>query len=420
MSHAPTPRRVVVTGVGMVTPVGLNAQQTWASLLACRNGIDRIQSLDTEKFDVHIGGEVRDFDPSRYMDRKNARRYDRFVHFAVAAASMATEDSGLDLSQCDRERCGCVVGSGVGGILSMEEQMTRFLQRGPGRISALTIPQIMVNCAPGLIAIEMGLKGLNYAPVTACATGCHAIGLGMRHIRWGDADVVLCGGSEAGLSLLSLGGFSNMGALSRRNDDPGRASRPFDKNRDGFVIGEGAGIVMLESLEHARARGARIYAELLGIGFTDDAHHITAPDDTGEGPARAIELALAEAGRSPDQVSYINAHGTSTQYNDRVESVAIKRALGEEQARRVKISSTKSMIGHLLGGSGGVEVAVTALSVYHQKIHGTCNYEEPDPACDLDYQPNAPTDLAIDTALTNSLGFGGHNASLCLGRYQED
>ncbi|MFH0910303.1 MAG: beta-ketoacyl-ACP synthase II [Planctomycetota bacterium] len=417
MTRTVSLRRVVVTGIGLVTPVGLNTEETWNALLEGRNGIDRITGIDTTGFSIHIAGEVKGLNPVDYMDAKDAKRYDRFVHFAMAAARMALSDSKLDLDSCDRNRCACIIGSGVGGILSAEDQMQRFMEKGPSRISPLTIPKIMVNCASGLIAIDMGLKGINYATVSACASGAHAIGLALRHLQWGEADVALTGGAEAGVTILGLGGFANMMALSARNDDPSHASRPFDKERDGFVIGEGAGILVLETLENAVRRGARVYAELLGYGFTDDAYHITAPEPSGDGSARAMRLALEDAGRPPEEVDYINAHGTSTLYNDRTETMAIKIALGEATARRVKINSTKSMIGHLLGAAAGVECCVTALSIYHQKIHGTSNYTTPDPDCDLDYSPNRSQDHRIRLALSNSLGFGGHNAILCLGRH---
>jgi len=412
------PRRVVITGIGMVTPVGLDTAATWKALLAGTSGVGEITAFDTSDFSVHIAGEVKGLDPAAWMDKRDARKYDRFVHFAMAASKQAVRHGGLDLEALDRTRCGCVIASGVGGILSTEEQMRRYQAKGPGRVSPLTIPKIMVNSACGLVAIDLGFQGVNYSPVTACASGSHAVGLAMRHVQWGEADVMLAGGSEAGISILGLGGFSNMSALSTRNDDPERASRPFDKDRDGFVMGEGAGVVVLEELEHARARGATLYAEVLGYGFTDDAFHITSPAEGGEGGARAIRVALENSGRGADEVDYINAHGTSTPYNDRNETAAIKEALGE-RARTVKINSTKSMTGHMLGAAGGVEAGVVALSIHEQRIHPTINYTTPDPDCDLDYTPNEGTELPIRVALSNSLGFGGHNATVAFGRVED-
>jgi 3-oxoacyl-[acyl-carrier-protein] synthase II len=418
MTTAMAPRRVVITGIGMVTPVGLDTAATWKALLAGTSGVGEITAFDTSDFSVHIAGEVKGLDPAAWMDKRDARKYDRFVHFAMAASKQAVRHGGLDLEALDRTRCGCVIASGVGGILSTEEQMRRYQAKGPGRVSPLTIPKIMVNSACGLVAIDLGFQGVNYSPVTACASGSHAVGLAMRHVQWGEADVMLAGGSEAGISILGLGGFSNMSALSTRNDDPERASRPFDKDRDGFVMGEGAGVVVLEELEHARARGATLYAEVLGYGFTDDAFHITSPAEGGEGGARAIRVALENSGRGADEVDYINAHGTSTPYNDRNETAAIKEALGE-RARTVKINSTKSMTGHMLGAAGGVEAGVVALSIHEQRIHPTINYTTPDPDCDLDYTPNEGTELPIRVALSNSLGFGGHNATVAFGRVED-
>jgi 3-oxoacyl-[acyl-carrier-protein] synthase II len=412
-------RRVVVTGIGMVTPLANTREETWRKLLACENGIGPITHFDSAEFSVHIAGEVKDFDPTQFMDRKDARRYDRFVHFAVAAAREAVADSGVNMDAVERERFGCVIGSGIGGIRSCEDLEKGYLERGVKKISPLTIPKIMVNCACGQVAIELGLKGVNYSPVSACASGSHSTGLALRHIQWGEAEMMLAGGAEAGITVLGLGGFSNMTALSTRNDDPATASRPFDKDRDGFVIGEGAGVVMLEELEHARVRGARIYAEVLGYGFTDDAFHITAPDESADGGTRAMGLALRDSGRTPADVDYVNAHGTSTPYNDKIESAAIKKALGEDAARKVKINSTKSMTGHLLGAAGGIESGVVALSIHEGRIHGTRNYQTPDPECDLDYAVNGAEELAVGTALSNSLGFGGHNATICFGRYEE-
>lgn len=419
MDTASARRRVVVTGIGMVTPLGLGQEATWQALLNNENGVGEISIIDTAKFSVHIGAEVKsDFEPGDYLEKKDVKRYDRFVHFAAAAAQMTLADSGLDLEHCNRERFGCIIGSGIGGMLSCETLMTNYLDRGPKKISPLTVPKIMVNCGSGIVAIQHGLKGVNYTPVTACASGSHAIGLATRHIQWGEADLCLAGGSEAGICILGLGGFSNMTALSTRNDDPAHASRPFDQDRDGFVLGEGAGTVLLEELEHAKARGATIYAEVKGYGFTDDAFHITAPDESADGPSRAMALCLQDSGLTPEDIDYVNPHGTSTPYNDKTETKALKRVLGD-RAHAIKVSSTKSMIGHLLGAAGGVEAGVLALSIHHQRIHGTRNYTTPDPDCDLDYQPNEACDLPLRAGLSNSLGFGGHNATLCLARYQD-
>ncbi len=411
-------RRVVVTGIGMLASLGNNKEDVWQGLMAGKSGIAKIEGMDTTDFSVHIGGEVKGYNASDYMDKRDVRKYDRFVQFAMGASAQALEDSALDLSSIDLDRAGCIIGSGVGGILSMEELMIKYAKKGASRISPLTIPKIMVNCASGMVAIKYGLKGVNYGPVTACASGSHAIGLSMRHIQWGEADVVLAGGAEAGISLLGLGGFSNMTALSTRNDDPERASRPFDKERDGFVIAEGAGLVVLEELEHAKARGAKIYGEILGYGFTDDAHHITSPADGGEGAARAISIAIKDSGLNPEDIDYINAHGTSTPFNDKNESSAIKQALGEH-AYKIKVSSTKSMTGHMLGAAGGMEFGLCAMMLERQKIHGTLNYENKDPECDLDYAGDGAVEMPLRNVLSNSLGFGGHNACLCLGQYKE-
>ncbi len=419
MTSTGSSRRVVVTGVGLVTPVGVGNETAWENLCSGTSGADRITLIDTTGFSVNFGCEVKDFEPSDWMPAKETKRVDRFVHFAMAAAKLTLDDAAFDMRQETAERCGVVLGSGIGGVLSMEYQFRRFDAKGPGRISPFTIPLLMVNCAPGMIAIEHGFKGLNYAPVTACATGSHSIALAMRHILCDEADVILAGGAEAGISTLGLGGFANMKALSTRNDDPTRASRPFDKDRDGFVMAEGAGAILLEELEHAKARGARIYAELCGYGMTDDAFHITAPEETGAGATRAIRMAIDSAGISSDQIDYINAHGTSTLYNDRTETRAIKQALGETAARQVAISSTKGCTGHTLGAAGGIEAAITVLALHRGKLPPTINYETPDPDCDLDYVPNEARARDVRYALSNSLGFGGHNCSLCFGRYED-
>ncbi len=424
-------RRVVITGVGLVTPVGVGTQQSWDSILKGVSGAATFDdSIDHAGFSVHFGCQVKDFDIANYMNPREAKRVDKFVHFTVASAQMAKEDAALDLEKTNLERCGSVFASGIGGILSVEEQLRKYLENygdGEGdkprkaakRISPFSVPLLMVNAGCGQVAIEFGFKGVNYAPVTACASGSHAIGLAFRHIQVGDADVMITGGSEAGIGIMGLGGFSSMKALSTRNDDPARACRPFDKDRDGFVMGEGAGSLVLEELEHAKARGAKIYAEVIGYGFTDDASHITAPSDKGEGIARAMNIAMAHGDVKPEEIDYINAHGTSTPLNDKSESAGIKLALGAENARKVSVSSTKSCTGHMLGAAGGVELGFCALAIRDSIVPPTINYETPDPDCDLDVTPNAPKKRDIRYAMSNSLGFGGHNASLLIGRYEE-
>ncbi len=424
-------RRVVITGVGLVTPVGVGTQESWDSILKGVSGAATFDdSIDHAGFSVHFGCQVKDFDIEKYMNPREAKRVDKFVHFTVASAQMAKEDAALDLEKINLERCGSVFASGIGGILSVEEQLRKYLENygdGEGdkprkaakRISPFSVPLLMVNAGCGQVAIEFGFKGINYAPVTACASGSHAIGLAFRHIQVGDADVMITGGSEAGIGIMGLGGFSSMKALSTRNDDPARACRPFDKDRDGFVMGEGAGSLVLEELEHAKARGAKIYAEVIGYGFTDDASHITAPSDKGEGIARAMNIAMAHGDVKPDEIDYINAHGTSTPLNDKSECAGIKLALGEENSRKVSVSSTKSCTGHMLGAAGGVELGFCALAIRDGIVPPTINYENPDPDCDLDVTPNKPKKRDIRYAMSNSLGFGGHNASLLIGRYEE-
>ncbi len=419
MADRPERQRVVVTGLGPVTPVGTGREAAWRGVVDGVSGADEITLVDHEDFGVHFACEVKDFQATDWMEKKEARHVDRFTHFAVASAQLAIRDAGVDLDALDKDRCGIVYGSGIGGVLSMEEQFRRFHEKGPRRISPFTIPYLMVNCACGTIAIDTGFRGVNYAPVTACATASHALGLALRHIQWGEADLMLAGGSEAGISVLGLGGFTNMGALSTRNDDPKHASRPFDRDRDGFVMGEGAGCVVLESLEHAKARGATIYAEFLGYGMTDDAYHITAPMAGGAGGARAMKIALSDAGVAAEAIDYINCHGTSTPYNDKSETEAVKDALGEKAARAVSLSSTKGGTGHLLGAAGGVEFAFACMAVREGIVPPTINYETPDPECDLDYTPNTARERPIRHAMSNSLGFGGHNCSLVIGAYTE-
>lgn len=409
-------RKVVITGIGVVSPVGSTLDSFWHSITSGKSGIDRIDAFDPSDFSVQIAGQVRDLDVNDFVSRKEQRRMDRYCHLAIAAAKMAVDNSGLDSDAENPERMGSLVGSGVGGIKTAETQYDNLINKGPGRLSPFTIPQMICNMATGLIAIEHNLKGPNYAPVSACATGAHSIGEAMKIIRRDEADVMLAGGAEASITPLSIGGFAAMKALSTRNDDPKRASRPFDVDRDGFVMGEGAAIVVLEELERARARGAHIYAEVAGFGMTCDAFHMTAPSENGEGATRAMKMAMDDAGLQPDSVSYINAHGTSTPLNDKIETRAIKGALGEEAARKVMISSSKSMTGHLLGAAGGIETAVCAMAIENGVVPPTINHDNPDPECDLDYVPNASREAEVSFCLNNSLGFGGHNACLAFKR----
>lgn len=411
-----TRSRVVITGLGVITPVGNDVETYWKALLDGRSGVGPIRKFDTTGMEVTIGAEVRDFDPARYIPPKEIKRLDPFCHYALAAAEQAVRDAGLDFSRLDRARCGAIVASGIGGLHELQEQHQRYLAKGPSRTSPFFVPKMMLNAAAGNIAIRFGLGGPNWGVASACASSNHAMGSAFRTIQYGDADVMLTGGTEAALTYLALSGFANMGALSKRNDAPEKASRPFDRDRDGFVLGEGAAILVFERLEHAQARGARIYAEVLGVGNSDDAYHITAPDPDGSGGARAMSRALDDAGLRPDQISYINAHGTSTPLNDKIETAAIKKVFGEH-ARRIPISSTKSMIGHLLGAAGAAELVATVLSIRDNVVHPTINYETPDPDCDLDYVPNRRREVRVDCALSNALGFGGHNSAIIVGRY---
>ena len=406
-------KRVVVTGLGVVSPVGSTLETFWAALLAGESGIGPITYFDASAFDTKFAGQVKGFNLEEFIPKKEARRMDPFCHYGVAAAKMAVADSGLDMSQEDPTRIGVVAASGVGGLQILQNQMDVLRSKGPGRFSPFMIPQMITNILPGLISINHGMKGPNFAIVTACASGTHCIGEALRLIRDGAADAMLAGGAEGAICELGVGGFNAMRALSTRNDSPQTASRPFDKDRDGFVMGEGAGMLILEELGHAKARGAKIYCELAGFGCTGDAYHITAPDESASGPARGMQLAMQDAGVAPADVDYINAHGTSTELNDAGETKAIKLALGEADARRVAISSTKSMTGHLLGAAGGVESVVCALAIRDGVLPPTINYTTPDPACDLDYVPNVARKAKIRACLNNSLGFGGHNATLC-------
>ena len=403
--------RVVVTGVGPITPIGIGADAFWEALQAGRSGVRNVEDLvDLSGINVKIGAPVDGFDPIDYIDAKKARRLDRSSQFALAAAKLALHDGDIDLGKCDLERFGVVAGTGIGGLQTFAENFTTLIERGPRRVSPFFVPRMMPNAICGEISIEHGLRGPNFGVVSACASGTHAIGMAVKLIESGDIDCALAGGAEAVLITITYAGFARMGAISKRNDQPEAASRPFDLNRDGFVMGEGAGVLLLESYDHAVARGARIHAAIDGFGMSADASHITAPIETGDGAAQAMTMALRSAGVSPESVDYVNAHGTSTPPNDSMETCAIKLALGEH-AREIKISATKSQLGHLLGAAGGVEAIATLLSMQHGVIPATLNYETPDPKCDLDYTPET-TELQIRVALSNSFGFGGQNACL--------
>ncbi len=410
-------RRVVVTGVGAVTPVGNTAEEFWAALIQGKSGIGPVTRFDASPLPTRIAGELKGFDPLRYIDKKDDRKLDPFLKYAIACAAMAVEDAGLNVERVDRTRFGVLVGSGIGGITTLLETHKVLLEKGPDRVSPFFIPMLIINMASGLISMRFGARGPNSSVVTACATGNHAIGDAMRIIQRNDADVMIAGGSEAIILPLTFAGFCQMKAMSTRNDDPGRASRPFDAARDGFVCGEGGGLLVLESLDHALARDARIYAEVVGYGMTGDAHHMTAPDPEADGAARAMSLALRDAGVEPASVGYINAHGTSTLYNDKSETMAIKRVFGDH-ARKLAVSSTKSMTGHLLGAAGGIEAIATAFAIHHGILPPTINYETPDPDCDLDYVPNQARKQDVEIALSNAFGFGGTNATLVLRKYR--
>jgi 3-oxoacyl-[acyl-carrier-protein] synthase II len=408
--------RVVVTGIGMVSPVGNTVERTWSALLAGESGIGRITRFDASHFSVQIAGEVKDFDPGAFIEKKEIKKMDAFIHYAVAAAQQVMDDSGLIVTDANAERIGTHVGSALGGFAVIEREQEKLFTSGPNRISPFFIPGCIINLAAGQISMRFGLKGPNSATATACASGAHSIGDSFRMIRRGDCDAMLCGGAEAAVTPMGIGGFAAMRALSTRNDAPTEASRPFDRNRDGFVMGEGAGLLLLESLDHARARGAKIYAEVVGYGQSADAFHMTQPDEHGDGARRAMQNALADAGLTPERIDYINAHGTSTPYNDRLETKAIRRLFGAH-AERLSISSTKSMTGHLLGAAGAVEACIIGLALRDQKIPPTINYQDPDPECDLDCTPNHARDARISFALSNAFGFGGTNVSLIFKRY---
>lgn len=409
-------KRVVVTGVGAITPIGNTPAEYWEGLVSGQNGIATISLFDATHHKCRIAGEVKGFDPQKYLDAKDIKRMDRFAQFAVSASLQALADARFLINELNAEQVGVMIGTGTGGIKVLEDQQTIYLNRGPDRCSPFMVPMMISNMAAGLTAIHTGAKGPNSCPVTACAAGSHAVGDAFRLIQRGYAQAMLCGGTEAAITPLSLAGFAAARALSLRNDDPAHASRPFDRDRDGFVMGEGSGILLLEELEHAKSRGARIYAEIVGYGMTCDAYHMTSPAPGGEGATRAMQLALKDAALNPNQVSYINAHGTSTSANDVTETAAIKNALGES-AYKVAISSTKSMTGHLLGGSGGIEAVATVLAIANDRIPPTINLENPDIECDLDYVPHQSRAQTVEVALSNSFGFGGHNVTLAFKKY---
>ncbi len=410
-------RRVVVTGLGALTPLGLDVESTWSALLAGTSGAVTITKFDASRYPVRIACEISGFDVEDWIDKREARKMDQSVHYGVAASLMAWKDSGLADSGFDAGRVGAIIGSGVGGIQTLETQHTVLMEKGPRRVSPFFIPMLIPDMSSGTVSIMLGLKGPNFATVSACASSGHAIGTAFRAIQHGDADAILAGGTEAAISALSVSGFSAMRAISSRNDEPERASRPFDAERDGFVLGEGSGIVVLEELEHAQKRGATIHAELTGYGATGDAYHMTAPAPDGSGAAAAMRFALADAGLAPKDVQYINAHGTSTPLNDKLETAAIKTVFGPH-AETVAVSSTKSMTGHLLGAAGGLEFIISVLTIGRSVIPPTINYENPDPECDLDCVPNEPREADVTNVLTNSFGFGGHNCVLVVSRFE--
>ena len=417
-------RRVVVTGLGLITPVGNSVETTWAALMSGRNGVGPIEKFDTEKFSVKFAAEVKDFDPLKFIPKKEARKMGAFIHYAIAAATEAMADSGFQLTEEGKfpaelaENAGTYISSGIGDFWAIEREHSKLLNDGPDRVSPFFIVSAIVNLAAGQVSIRYGLKGPNSATATACAAGAHAIGDSFRLIQRGDADIMICGGAESAITPMSVAGFASMRALSTRNDDPEHASRPFERDRDGFVIGEGAGIMILEELEMAKRRGARIYAELVGYGMTADAFHLTMPDETGSGAIRVMQKTIRDAGIQPEQVGYINAHGTSTPYNDKFETLAIRHTFGAH-AYKLAVSSTKSMTGHLLGAAGGIEGVFSVLSLYRKVLPPTINYVNPDPDCDLDYVPNQPREAEVEYALSNSFGFGGTNAALLFKRYDE-
>jgi 3-oxoacyl-[acyl-carrier-protein] synthase II len=417
-------RRVVVTGLGLVTPVGNSVETTWSALMKGRNGVDYIRKFDIEKFSVKFAAEVKDFDPLEFIPKKEARKMGAFIHYAIAASIEAMEDSGFNLTNEGKfpddiaENAGTYISSGIGDFWAIEREHSKLLEGGPDRVSPFFIVSAIVNLAAGQVSIRFGAKGPNSATATACSAGAHAIGDSFRIIQRGDADVMICGGAESAITPMSVAGFASMRALSTRNDDPQHACRPFERDRDGFVIGEGAGILILEELELAKKRGAHIYAEIVGYGMTADAFHLTMPDETGSGAIRIMQKTIKDAGIRPEEVGYINAHGTSTPYNDKFETLAIKRTFGDH-AYQLAVSSTKSMTGHLLGAAGGIEGVFSVLAIHRKALPPTINYFNPDPDCDLDYVPNEPREATVNYVLSNSFGFGGTNAALMFKRYGE-
>ncbi len=410
-------RRVVITGLGVVSPIGTGKDAYWQALKAGVSGVGPITRFDASEFATQFAAEVKDFDPTVYVDKKEAKRMDRFTQFAIAASTLALADAKIDVTTIDQERFGVVMGCGIGGISTLEEEHQKQLEKGGMRVSPFLIPMMITNMASGQVSMQFGAKGPNYTVVTACASGTNAIGDAFKVIQRGDSDIMLTGGTEASITPLGFGGFCVMKAMSRRNDDPKTASRPFDKNRDGFVMGEGSGILVLESLEHAQARGAKIYAEVLGYGMSSDAYHITTPAPGGEGAARAMRLAIRDAGLQPEQIDYVNAHGTSTPYNDQFETMAIKSVFGDH-AYKLAVNSTKSMTGHLLGASGAIEAIAGLMAIEEGIIHPTINQFESDEELDLNYVPNVAIERQVNYFLSNSLGFGGHNATLCFGVFK--
>ena len=410
-------RRVVITGIGLVSALGLGTRETWAALLAGQSGVIRVTRFDITGYAAQIAAEVKDFDPLNWIEKKDIKKMDLFIQYAIAAAQFAMDDSKLAITPENAPDVGVFIGSGIGGFITIEREHEALLKGGPRKVSPFFIPSAIINLASGQVSIRFGAKGPNLATCTACSASAHAVGESYEIIKRGDANAMIAGGSEAAITPMSLGGFAQLRALSTRNDEPSRASRPFDKDRDGFIIGEGAGVLVLEELEHAKARGATIYAEMVGYGSSGDAYHMTAPSEDGDGARRSMEMAVRKARIRPDEVDYINAHGTSTPYNDKLETLAIKNCFGDH-ARKLAISSTKSMTGHLLGGAGGLEAGISALSVFHGEVPPTINLDNPDAECDLDYVPHKSRKMAVRYALSNSFGFGGTNAALLFKKYE--